>query len=273
VARRSSSEARSAVRFDPLELGRGFAYVLRGYAVLRRNPGLARYWLMPMLLTGLALLSSVWLSLHYHDDLLRLLWSAPDAAASWLLRALYAVARAFSFLSALVLLTLLCVFGSTIIAAPFNDALSEAIEEREAGRAPAPFSLVRVLRELVQALLLAALRLSLYAAIVGPLWLLSWLVPGMGQVLYLSVWLVFTAAYFALDYVDWPATRRGLSVRARFALLGAHPLRMLGFGFGVWLCLFVPLLNLLFMPLSVAGGTLLFLDLEAGLRAASSRTA
>jgi len=81
-----------------------------------------------------------------------------------------------------------------------------------------------------------------------------------------------SAAYFALDYVDWPATRRGLSVRARFALLRRHPLRMLGFGCAVWMCLFVPLLNLLFMPLSVAGGTLLFLDLEAGLPAASSRT-
>jgi uncharacterized protein involved in cysteine biosynthesis len=47
---------------------------------------------------------------------------------------------------------------------------------------------------------------------------------------------------------------------------------MLGFGFAVWACLFVPLLNLVFMPLSVAGGTLLFLDLEAGIRGGSSRT-
>lgn len=267
------ASARFDARFSPLELGRGFGYLLRGWGVLRRHPSLARYWLMPMLLTGLALLGSVWLSLRYHDDLLRVLWSAPEAAANWFWHALYALARALSFLSALVLMSLGCVFASTVIAAPFNDALSEAIEARETGHAPLPFSPLRLLRELVQALALAALRLVLYAAIVGPLWLLSWLVPGLGQVLYLSVWLVFTAAYFALDYVDWPATRRGLSVRARFGLLGAHPLRMLGFGFGVWLCLFVPLLNLLFMPLSVAGGTLLFLDLEAGPRAASSRTA
>jgi CysZ protein len=261
----------SLARLSPLELARGFAYVARGYRVLRRHPGLARYWLMPMLLTGLALVASVWLSLRNHDELLGLLWATPRPGPGW--HALYALARAVTFVTALLVLGLVAVFASMVVAAPFNDALSEAIEVLEAGRAPLPFSLGRLLRELLQALLLALLRLALYAAVVGPLWLLSWLVPGVGQVLYLGAWTLFTAAYFALDYTDWPSTRRGLSVRARFGLLREHPLRMLGFGFGVWLCLFVPLVNLLFMPLSVAGGTLLFLDLEAGQRAASSRTA
>ena len=37
---------------------------------------------------------------------------------------------------------------------------------------------------------------------------------------------------------------------------------MLGFGAGVYLFLMIPLVNLFFMPAAVAGGTLLFLDLE-----------
>lgn len=257
---------------SPLELVRGFGYVARGYAVLRKHRGLARYWVMPILITALALLASVWLSMRYHDELLALLWSAPGADAGAFWRGLYLAADALSFVVALLLLALVCIFGSSVLAAPFNDALSEAIEEREAGRTPLPFSPLRLLRELGQALVLALLRLALYGAVLGPLWLVSWLLPGAGQVAYFGAWLVFTAAYFALDYTDWPATRRGWSVRARFGLLREHPLRMLGFGFGVWLCLFVPLLNLVFMPLSVAGGTLLVLDLEAGPRAASSRT-
>jgi CysZ protein len=262
----------SLARFSPLELARGFSYVFRGYGVLQRHRDLARIWLMPMLLTGLALVASLWLSLRYHDDLLHLLWSEPEPSAGFLQRTGYAIASGLSFLTALVALSVACVFSSSIIAAPFNDALSEAIEQREAGRPASSFSVLRLSRELVQAVVLALLRLGLYAAVVGPLWFVSWLVPGVGHLLYLGAWLVFTAAYFALDYVDWPATRRGLSVRARFALLRRHPLRMLGFGCAVWMCLFVPLLNLLFMPLSVAGGTLLFLDLEAGVPAASSRT-
>lgn len=259
-------------RWSPLELVRGASYPLRGYAVLRRHRGVWPYAAAPIVLTFLALVGGFYLSLAYHDDLLRLLWQLPDAASSSLLLWLYRAVNALGFLLALALLTLLTIALSTVCAAPFNDVLSEAIEEREAGRAPPPFSPLRIARELVQAVSLALFRLALYALIVGPLWLLSWLVPGVGQALYLGAWLLFTAAYFALDYVDWPATRRGYSLSERFGLLGRHPLRMLGFGFAVWGCLFVPLLNLVFMPLSVAGGTLLVLDLEAGTRGGSSRT-
>ena len=259
-------------RFSPLELVRGASYPMRGYVALRKHRGLMRYGLGPIVLTGLALVGSVFLAGAYHDDLLRVLWQAPAAESSWFARIFYRAASALSFMLALLALAFTCVALSTVIAAPFNDALSEALEEREAGRAPAPFSLTRLARELVQSVSLAAFRLLLYALVVGPLWLLSWLVPGVGQVLYLVVWVLFTAAYFALDYVDWPATRRGVSLRARFALLARYPLRMLGFGLAVWACLFLPLINLVFMPLSVAGGTLLYLDLEAGTLGGSSRT-
>jgi len=261
---------RGAARFNPADLLRGFSYPARGYSVLRRFPGLSRYWVMPMLLTFVALVASVMLTFAYADDLLALVWHMPAADSSW--RWLYNVAYAFSFLLSLVAMVLGCVFGSTVVAAPFNDLLSEAIEERITG-VPAPaFSAARFLHELLRTVSLALSRLLLYAAIVGPLWLLSWLVPGVGHALYLVAWTLFTAAYFALDYVDWSASRRGLPIKARFALLAQRPLLMLGFGLAVWLCLFVPLLNLIFMPLSVAGGTLLFLDMQAGIPRASSRT-
>ena len=85
-----------AADLNPIELGRGFAYLARGYRVLRRHPDLARYWLMPIVLTALALGGSVWLSLRYHDDLLRLLWSPPAASDGALWRFLYATASALS---------------------------------------------------------------------------------------------------------------------------------------------------------------------------------
>lgn len=257
-------------RFSPADLLRGISYPLRGYRALRQHPSLGRYAVMPMLFTLLALLASVALALAYSDDLLALLWSKPAAGSA--LRWLYTLTYWLSLLVSLAVTVLLCVFSSTVIAAPFNDLLSEALEQRVTGRPAPAFSLVRFLRELVRTVSLALFRLALYAAVVGPLWLLSWLVPGVGHLVYLVVWTGFTAAYFALDYVDWSASRHGLSMGARFALLAQRPLLMLGFGLAVWGCLFVPLLNLVFMPLSVAGGTLLFLDLQAGTPPASSRT-
>ncbi len=244
---------------------RGLSYPLRGYAILRRHPGLSRYWLPPIALTALALVASIVLAVRFHDDLVELVWHAPDAHgwAGALLAALHFLLRAAVLLLGFALGLLACIAGANLLAAPFNDALSEAVEEIETESASPPFSLRRLWRDLARTLRLELLKLLLYAAVMGPLLVASWLAPGVGQVLYAGFAWLFTALYFALDYLDWPASRRGLDVRQRLTLLGVRPLTTLGFGCAVAVCLFVPLLNLFFMPLAVAGGTRLFLDLSS----------
>ena len=252
---------------DPSEFLRGLGYAFRGAAILRRNPGLARYWTVPIVVTGLSLLSSLVLAVRYHDDLLNLVWQLPEGH-DWmaeLSRGLYWLARGASFVISLVVLGLLSVLLSMLMAAPFNDALSEAIEERETGKASPPFSLPRVLSDLVRTLRVELFKMTVFAAVMVPLTVLSWAVPCVGHVALAVVGSLFTAVYFAVDYIDWPASRRGLGVRQRLSIFSRRPWLMLGFGVAVWGCLFVPLLNLLFMPIAVAGGTRLFLDLEGEL--------
>lgn len=246
-----------------MELFRGLAYPARGFVILRRYPGLARYWLPPIVLTFLALVASVALAFAYHDDVLALLWRAPaqDGVTGALLCAAYWLARVFSLLLGITVLVVACVLLSSLIAAPFNDLLSEAVEVREAGRELPPFSIARLLTDLGRTVRLELLKLCVYAIVMGPLLVLSWLVPGVGQALYVAFGILFTSAYFAFDYIDWPASRHNYGIRERARLFASHPLRMFGFGLGVWACLFVPLLNLAFMPLAVAGGTRLFLDI------------
>ncbi|MBW2402413.1 MAG: EI24 domain-containing protein, partial [Deltaproteobacteria bacterium] len=65
-----------------------------------------------------------------------------------------------------------------------------------------------------------------------------------------------------IDYIDWPAARRDWSVRDRVAFTRRQLPAVAGFGTGVSLLLFIPLVNLFFMPAAVAGGTLLFLALQ-----------
>jgi CysZ protein len=248
-----------------MEFLRGLAYPFRGFAILRRHPGLARYWLPPIFITLCALIAGSYGAVAYHDDLLNMLWAAParDDAAGVALSVLHAIVRALAFVLALVVVFALCLGTSSIVAAPFNDALSEAIEIREQGRAAPPFSLSGLVREVARTVRAELLKLCVYVSVMGPLLVASWVLPGVGQVLYVAFGALFTTAYLAFDYIDWPASRRGLGIRDRLAVLRERPLRMLGFGTGVWMCLFVPLLNLAFMPLAVAGGTRLFLDLES----------
>jgi CysZ protein len=256
-----------------MELFRGLVYPLRGFAILRRHPGLARYWLPPIVITFVALVASFVLTLAYSDDLTNMIWkpAAQVGATGFLVDVAHALLHALSFVFGLGLLVVVCIALSSILAAPFNDALSEAIEVRETGAPAPPFSLAKLLRDLGRTVRLEVTKLFIYLAVMGPLLLASWLLPGVGQVLYVLFGTLFTSAYFAFDFIDWPASRRGLGFRERARLLTDHPLRTLGFGFAVWACLFVPLLNLAFMPLAVAGGTRLFLDLAGGSAAGAGR--
>jgi CysZ protein len=256
-----------------MELFRGFAYPFRGMAILSRHPGLSRYWLPPIFITFCSLVGSVFLAIAYSDDLTNLIWkpAAQAGATGFLIGVAHGLLHALSFLLGLGLLVVVCIALSTLLAAPFNDALSEAIEELETGSPAPPFTLRRLVRDLGRTLRLELTKLSIYAAVMGPLLVASWLLPVVGQVLYVLFGTLFTSAYFAFDYIDWPASRRGLGFRERARLLGDHPLRALGFGFAVWLCLFVPLLNLAFMPLAVAGGTRLFLDVAGDVATGARR--
>lgn len=248
----------------PGDFVRGLLYPLRGLSILRRHPGLVRFWLPPILLTGAALIASLVFAVRYHDDALNLVWRAPhgDGFSETVLSLLHGALRVLALFVGVGLAMLVSVVLANLFAAPFNDALSEAVEELETGQPVPPFTFVRLLRDLARTLRLELTKLLLYLAVMAPVWLLSWLLPGIGHVLYLAFAALFTALYFAVDYIDWPASRRGYSWRQRIALLRVRPLLTLGFGFAVAGCLFVPLLNLCFMPLAVAGGTRLFLDLS-----------
>jgi CysZ protein len=256
-------------RLDPRDFFRGFAYAVTGFRLLRKYPELARYWLVPIVLTLLALCASFALALRYYDDALALLWHPPDGSGGWasLEAALYWLARGVSFVLTLAALGLCAVVLSTLLAAPFNDALSEAVEERETGRPSPPFSLRRVFKDTLRTVIIEAFKLFALASFLLPLAVLGWLVPGVGHALYVAVAWLLTSFFFALDYIDWPAARRGIGVRQRLGLFSERPWLMLGFGAAVWGCLFVPVLNVAFMPIAVAGGTRLFLDLESELQA------
>ena len=243
----------------------GLGYPLRGARfVYVDHPSLAKYWVPPILLTSVALLLVLWLALAYRGEVLAAVWPMPsgdglfDRIAQWL----YTFVEWLLALLMVVLGGLVVALSTGVLAAPFNDALSEAVEQLETGRRAAPPGLAKSLRDLRRTVGLELAKLGLYLAIMVPLFVASFALPGVGPLVYAVSGFFLTALFFAVDYVDWPASRREIPVRDRAlaALRGLRP--MLGLGVGVWVFMYVPLLNLLFMPAAVAGGTLLFLDLN-----------
>jgi len=249
---------------------RGLTYPFKGLRfVFFTHPKLARFWLPPIAITLALLVVSFTLGWRYHDDLVNWMWAQPGGDGFWIgvLGVLHWLLRALALIVLWAIGLIGVVLMTNVIAAPFNDLLSEEVEHLATGRPGQPFSVAVLFRDTLRTVGLEVLKLAIYVCVMVPMFVISY-VPVVGAVIYAVVGFLFTTLYFAIDYVDWPASRRNRSIHFRFGMLHEHFMPMFGFGTGVWLFLFIPLVNLLFMPAAVAGGTLLFLDLE-GERAAA----
>ena len=247
-----------------------FGYPFRGARlVYREHPELARYWVPPILLAALAMTGAVWLVLEHRDAWFEALWPAAQASEGWL-AAVVRGARSFVRFLATVLAAgfsfVAALFAAQLAAAPFHDALSQAVEALRAGDSPQATTLRALLRDAARSVQLVAVKLAIYIAWMLPLWLLGWFVPVVGPLAQAALGFGLTVAFLALDHVDWAAARHGLSVGERLRLLRSHPGPLLAFGLCVWCFLFIPLVNLFLIPAAVAGGTLLFNDLGLGTR-------
>jgi uncharacterized protein involved in cysteine biosynthesis len=261
---RSDPKTARAPRARRVGFLRGVGYAWRGGRfVYIEHRELARFWLPPVLITTALLITAGWVALDVHDAVTEWLWATPAGDGFWA-GAQRVAHRALMWLVAIALLAAAAVvvaLVSGVIAAPFNDALSEAVEHKVLARPAAPFAFGRALRDVARTIALELLKLGAYGAVMVPLFGLGLFVPPLSPLTH-GAGLVFTALYFAIDYVDSAASRRDLSARQRFRWALGHAPAMLGFGVGVWALLFVPIVNLLFMPAAVAGGTLLFLELS-----------
>jgi CysZ protein len=248
-------------------LFQGAGYPLRGARfVYVEHRALARYWLPPIVLASLVTAIAVWLVLDHRHELIAALWSAPPTGDGLWSDVLRWLRSALGFVltgAALAFAVIAALFVSQIVAAPFHEALSHAVELIRCGASPDSSTLASLIRDALRSVQLAIAKLGLYVALMLPLWIGSVLVPGAGALVASGAGFAITIAFLALDHLDWAASRHGLSVRERIGFLRTHPAALAGFGLSVWVLLFVPVLNLVLMPAAVAGGTLLFIDLRA----------
>lgn len=243
----------------------GFSYPLKGARfVFLDHPGLVRIWIWPIAAT-LAVFFLLGLAVFmWHDDLLALVWSEPTGDGAWarVQMVLRPVAQVILFAVLALIALFLVIPISSILSGPFNGMLAEEVERIHKGLEPVPWSFQSFLDDLWLTARLEATKLLIYAPLMAGLFLLSLLLPIVGQMIYVVFGALFAITYNAVDYTDWPLARRGKGVVERMLVLRRRFLPLMGLGAAVWLILFVPLLCLLVIPAGVAGGTLLILDME-----------
>jgi CysZ protein len=178
------------------------------------------------------------------------LWLGPLHALAWLARV------ALAALGLVAVYLVLSALGA-VIASPFLDALSRAVERSVRGtitEGPGGWrSIVGTVRnELLRWSALAGISIGI--ALVG-------LVPG-GQIPALVLGIASAAGFLALEHTAHVFDRREVSFQARRRWLWRHRFTMLGFGGAAAASYTLPGLNLACLPVLTTAGTLLALDLE-----------
>jgi len=162
-------------------------------------------------------------------------------------------------------------FGFTavanIIGAPFNGALSEAVERRLAGSGPPEQPMARMLATLPRVLMNETGKV-IYFAFIGVLaWLLpialTALIPAvnvLGGIVAMVLSGLFLAWMHAVEYIDYPMANRLIKFKSVRKTVRGRRWLAITFGASVLLVMAVPIVNLFAMPAAVAGATKLWHD-------------
>jgi uncharacterized protein involved in cysteine biosynthesis len=244
------------------ELVRGAYDGVRGAAYLAARPRLWVWILAPMVLAGVILVATV-------GSVLGLL-SAPIAGiaaylpGSWADNVLKLVAGVLLTIASFSIFISL----AALIAAPFNEELSESIEERETGVPGPKFRIGRFLVDLVIGIAHAARRVLVYLVVMGLLLVVGIAVPVVGTTISMVLGAIATARFASYDAFDAVWARRRSKYRAKVEYLRTHRWRTLGMGGIVAVPLIVPGLNVIALAIGATAATLRVLDQDRATRPA-----
>jgi CysZ protein len=234
------------------ELGRGAGDLGRGFAFLNQHPRLWGWVIAPAIVTVLVLAAIVMAVMKIASGLVARMTSwMPDAIAgvgSWVVWIIVLAALVFGAMMVFVSI-------AGVIAGPFNELLSEAVEEEITGVKGPAFSFGVFVKSALRGIGHGIKRVivSLLGAVL--LFALGF-VPVVGTIAALVLGGYFAARGAAFDCYDAVLSRRDMPYDDKIAYLARHRSRTFGLGAAVAGLLFVPGVNLVVLGLGAAGATL-----------------
>lgn len=237
-------------------LVRGAADAARGARFLLAHPRLWKWVIAPFVAAAVLLGVAIWAMFGW---LASLSGSIESRLPDWL-GAVAGVIEIFLLLLLLLIGYFVYVSVVSLISAPFNEFLSEDMEEILTGETGPSFSLFAFVRDLIVGIIHGLRRLILYLFIVALLFLLGLLVPVVGSILAAVIGMWMTARFAAYDAYDAVWARKNWPYRAKTGYLAEHRARTTGLGAAISLLLLVPIVNFLALSVGAAGATLAYLD-------------
>jgi CysZ protein len=232
----------------------GAGYLARGIRVFTGTPGIRLLGLLPAVLAAVLVLALLIVLVAVVDDAATALtpfadrWSE-DARTFVRTGVAFALLVTYLILAVLTYATLTNVIGQ-----PFFERVSDRVEHR-LGDPPAGAD-AAWWRTLPRATVESVALFVLVVAVNVPLFLLNF-VPLLGQTFVPALQALVSGFLLSIELCAIPLQRRGLHLSERLRFAWRHRGAVTGFGVAAFLLFLVPLANVLAMPGSIVGGTLL----------------
>lgn len=240
----------------------GFFSLWNAFRFVFSNPSLFKYVAIPFIINVLVFSGTVYWGLDLFSSLVGDYVTVQDA---WYWQIVATVVKIIAGLvTAVVVFFAFTVIGN-LIAAPFNDLLSERTEQLLTGvRDDEGFSLRKLAADIWRVMGDEIRKMAIFIALM--LLLLGFnMVPAIGPPIYAFFSIMLTVYFLVVEYTGYVFSRKHLGFKEQRQFIGGNRMSTLGFGLAVMCVLMIPLVQFLTIPLAVVAATRLCC--EAGVQA------
>lgn len=235
----------------PLLANGGAGYFFKGFELIR-TPGIRRFVFIPLTVNLILFASAFYYMFLQLESYMLVIEDWLGESFSWLSNFIWPLAVLF------VLVIFSFIFSSVAnwIAAPFNGLLSEKVEALLTNQPLEDGSVLDVVKDIPRTLGREVSKLGYYLPRALGFFLLYWILPIIGQVL----WFLFLAWMMAVQYKDYPFDNHKISFSQMRQALKQR--QGLSYSFGITTAIFsmIPFINLVVMPVAICGATALWVD-------------
>jgi len=245
----------------------GIQKFFAGFSFLLARPRLWWLAIVPALLGIISLILMFVTFFHYYGDLHGWIIShmghlhldSPDAWWMYVVNVLLWIVdfilQILVVLVSIILILLAFYVVTMIVASPFNDLLSEHVEEMVTGVPSPKFSFKRLIRETAHTMWVELLKGILFVGV--PIILLVLLfIPMVGGPIYLILTLIFGMWDLGFTYVDYPMGRKNMGFNDRLRFAWRNKSALIGFG----TIFLIPFASFFIIAPMAVGGTLLYVE-------------
>lgn len=235
----------------------GFAYPFKSIRFFFSHPVLIKYSIAPMMINLVIYGSVFFFTYKWLIGTLGNWIGVNTPGASIWIQFLHIVLLVFGFLLLLFVCYLLFTILGNLVTAPFNEEISQRVEEIVAKDVTG--HKMGFWEDAYISIKGEAEKLLFYLFFLFLILLLN-LIPVIGNVTSAIIGMVFSFFYNALDFLDYPMTRKKMKFRQKLRVTRSGKLLTYGFGCSAFLLMFLPIVNVFMKPILVVAGTSLYYE-------------